>query len=75
MINIFKYNGDSQLYQALQRNFADAKVHFFREIRKLPRDNDFVMRCWMTNFIFTDGTRKPQCIGAEMGIRPALWVS
>jgi len=35
---------------------------------KNMRDNDFVMRCWMTNFIFTDGTRKPQCIGAEMGI-------
>ena len=32
------------------------------------RDNDFVMRCWMTNFVFMDGTRKPQCIGAELGI-------
>ena len=37
---------------------------------KNMRDNDFVMRCWMTNFIFMDGTRKEQCIGAEMGICP-----
>lgn len=35
---------------------------------KKMRDNDFVMRCWMTNFIFADGSRSAQCIGAEMGI-------
>ncbi len=32
------------------------------------RDNKFRKRCWMTNFIFTDGTRKDQCIGEEMGV-------
>ncbi len=32
------------------------------------RDMNFRKQCWMTNFIFTDGTRKDQCIGAEMGI-------
>ena len=31
-------------------------------------DNDFIMRCWMTNFIYNDGTRSPQCMGAELGI-------
>lgn len=36
-------------------------------LRKM-RNNDFVMRCWMTNFIFSDGTRKSQCIGEELGI-------
>lgn len=36
-------------------------------LRKM-RDNNFKKRCWMTNFIFTDGTRKDQCIGAEQGI-------
>ena len=34
------------------------------------KDNNFRKRCWMTNFIFSDGTRKPQCIGAESGICP-----
>ncbi len=34
------------------------------------RDNKFRKRCWMTNFIFTDGTRKSQCIGEEAGICP-----
>lgn len=33
---------------------------------KKMRANHFKKRCWMTNFIFTDGTRSPQCIGAEM---------
>ncbi len=32
------------------------------------RDNKFRKRCWMTNFIFTDGTRKDRCIGEEMGV-------
>ncbi len=32
------------------------------------RDMQFRKCCWMTNFVFTDGTRKDQCIGAEMGI-------
>lgn len=36
-------------------------------LRKM-KDNDFVMRCWMTNFIYADGTRTTQCIGAEYGI-------
>ena len=31
-------------------------------------DNDFTMCCWMTNFIYADGTRSPQCNGAEVGI-------
>ncbi len=35
---------------------------------KKMRENDFVMRCWMTNFIYADGTRKDQCVGAEMGV-------
>lgn len=35
---------------------------------KKMKDNDFIMRCWMTNFIFADGTRSPQCIGYEQGI-------
>lgn len=35
---------------------------------KFMRDNDFIMRCWMTNFIFMDGTRSPQCIGADYGL-------
>src|SRR5574344_183971 len=38
-------------------------------LRKM-KDNDFVMRCWISNFVFVDGTRSPQCIGAEMGICP-----
>ncbi len=38
-------------------------------LRKM-RDNKFRKRCWMTNFIFTDGTRKSQCIGEEQGICP-----
>ena len=32
------------------------------------RENDFIMRCWMTNFIFADGTRSPQCAGYEAGV-------
>lgn len=28
---------------------------------------DFKPQCWVTNFIFTDGTRKAQCIGNEQG--------
>ncbi|MCQ2184079.1 MAG: radical SAM protein [Bacteroidales bacterium] len=37
---------------------------------KKMRDNDFVMRCWMTNFVFQDGTRADQCIGEDLGICP-----
>lgn len=28
---------------------------------------DFKLYCWMTNFVFMDGTRKAQCIGNEVG--------
>ena len=35
---------------------------------KKMRNNDFIMRCWMTNFIYTDGTRASQCNGEELGI-------
>lgn len=34
------------------------------------RYNDFIMRCWMTNFIFTDGTRSDMCIGESFGLCP-----
>lgn len=34
---------------------------------KYMRDMDFKHCCWMSNFIFADGTRKPQCIGEEIG--------
>ena len=37
---------------------------------KKMRENDFIMRCWMTNFIFADGTRSPQCAGYEAGVCP-----
>lgn len=35
---------------------------------KLMKDNKFEQRCWVTNFIYADGTRTPQCAGAEAGI-------
>ncbi len=35
---------------------------------KKMRHNDFIMRCWMTNFVFADGTRLDQCVGASQGI-------
>lgn len=38
-------------------------------LRKM-RDNDFVMRCWMTNFVFADGTKYDQCIGESLGLCP-----
>lgn len=38
-------------------------------LRKM-KFNDFTMRCWMTNFVFQDGTRRDQCIGEELGICP-----
>ena len=38
-------------------------------LRKM-RENDFIMRCWMTNFIYADGTRKDQCVGADFGVCP-----
>lgn len=37
---------------------------------KKMRDNNFAKKCWMTNFIYADGTRKAQCVGAELGICP-----
>ena len=37
---------------------------------KKMRDNDFIMRCWMTNFIFADGTRSDICAGYEAGLCP-----
>ena len=35
-----------------------------RKMRRL----DFEPQCWVTNFIFTDGTRLPQCAGNEQGV-------
>ncbi len=35
-----------------------------KKMRKL----DFKTQCWVTNFIFSDGTKTPQCIGAEQGV-------
>lgn len=35
-----------------------------RKMRRL----DFEPQCWVTNFIFTDGTRLPQCAGKEQGV-------
>lgn len=29
---------------------------------------DFKPQCWVTNFIFSDGTRTPQCIGYDQGV-------
>ncbi len=29
---------------------------------------DFDPQCWVTNFVFADGTRKEQCIGKEQGV-------
>ncbi len=29
---------------------------------------DFTPQCWVTNFIFSDGTKKTQCIGNEQGV-------
>lgn len=37
---------------------------------KKMRDNDFIMRCYMTNFIYADGTRSDQCIGEQYGLCP-----
>lgn len=34
---------------------------------KRMRDLDFKPECWVTNFVFSDGTKKEQCIGAEQG--------
>ncbi len=34
------------------------------------RDNDFTRRCWMTNFIFADGTRSDICAGHAAGLCP-----
>lgn len=35
---------------------------------KAMKYNKFKRRCWMTNFIYTDGTRKAECVGSEIGI-------
>jgi len=37
---------------------------------KKMRDMNFRIACWMTNFVFQDGTRAPQCIGEDLGICP-----
>lgn len=37
---------------------------------KKMRHNNFIMRCWMTNFVFQDGTRRDQCIGEELSLCP-----
>jgi hypothetical protein len=29
---------------------------------------DFTPQCWVTNFIFSDGAKTPQCIGKEQGV-------
>lgn len=29
---------------------------------------DFTPQCWVTNFIFSDGTRTPECIGRQQGV-------
>lgn len=29
---------------------------------------DFTPQCWVTNFIFSDGVKTPQCIGKEQGV-------
>lgn len=31
------------------------------------KDMNFKHCCWMTNFVFMDGTREPQCIGPKVG--------
>lgn len=36
-------------------------------LRKMKR-LDFEPECWVTNFIFTDGTRLPQCAGKQYGV-------
>ena len=35
---------------------------------KKMKDLHFKPQCWVTNFIFTDGSRKAQCIGYEQGV-------
>ena len=35
---------------------------------KKMRDNKFSQRCWMSNFIFADGTRSDTCIGQKAGV-------
>lgn len=36
-------------------------------LRKMKR-LDFTPECWVTNFIYSDGTRSPQCAGKEQGV-------
>ena len=33
---------------------------------KAMKSNKFKKRCWMTNFIYVDGTREPQCAGYKI---------
>ena len=35
---------------------------------KKMKNMDFKPQCWVTNFIFSDGTKKTQCIGNEEGV-------
>lgn len=35
---------------------------------KYMRDLNFKKVCWMSNFIFTDGTRSPECAGSVSGV-------
>ena len=35
---------------------------------KKMRDNNFRKCCWMTNFIYADGTRCDQCAGEKLGV-------
>ena len=35
---------------------------------KKMRDNKFRQRCWISNFIFADGTRSDTCIGQKAGV-------
>lgn len=35
---------------------------------KRMRSLDFKRRCWMTNFIYTDGTRLAECAGSQLGV-------
>jgi MoaA/NifB/PqqE/SkfB family radical SAM enzyme len=35
---------------------------------KKMKSLDFTPQCWVTNFIFSDGTKKAQCIGNEQGV-------
>ncbi|MBO5932171.1 MAG: radical SAM protein, partial [Bacteroidaceae bacterium] len=36
-------------------------------LKKMKKMN-FKTQCWVTNFIFSDGTKTPTCIGATQGV-------